>query len=1172
MQIREIYNLSIDRPINPAVVVSHRSPETIDAEIKEYIFTDELIENLYTLLHTTLTQSGRKTGIWVNGYYGSGKSHFIKYAHYCLEPATSGRAFEHYINAVEKYDTTRVGAHDNITRSNIELLRKAIRNANVSNIMFNVEDETDDGSGERLTRIFLDMLNKHRGYNSNDIPLAILLEKQLDRKGVFETFKERIKKDLGFDWVENAAQIASFALSSILTIAKELIPEMDIESLATKLSNPETYKVSVAGSLIPEFKDFLKGKEPGFRLIFLVDEVSQYIGKKRELLGNLQSIIERVSDDCNGQIWIACTAQQTLDEVTRSVDGTPDPQDEFGKILGRFDTRISLQSNDASFITQKRVLDKNSTGIKALQEIYHKNEDYIHNQFKIRHELYKGYETDEDFILAYPFVPYQFKLIAHVFDAFQQLKYVIKEVKDNERSVISITHFTAQQHANDELGLFMPFDAFFNSQFITNLTHRGQRALQNALALNYVKEEPFAMRVVHCLFMISNLLPGMQQTFPSNIDNLTVLMMNVLDQNRNELQTRITEVLNKLQEENIIREEKGSYFFFNEDEIDVQNLIKSQTLTLDDRLSVFDEYFRKMTRLTPTISYGRNDFKVGYWVDDKEFFRRADVKLTVMIYDQSDLSRKALEHSNTDLVIAFSEQFYSDHNLRNDFEWNCKTRKFFQNNADAATGERAKTIENFRIRNESLEGRIRSKFERIFQTLRMVSGQFVWESNHISGSQPPERLKNILEKHLERIYKYEKLSHLYARNQLELKTSASQKQTLMPNLSPAEEMVDTFITNHADQITVEELVRNFEKPPFGWRAEALLDILVHLVKKRKREFSYHNRPRFEIVDFINKAVISSERPVCVVKKGEEIDQSALDQAVMDYRDIFNQDLAASTDGNELYETLLAKLKAHENLNAGFEEEYYGNYPFGLAFHELGKLLNRWTGIRDPKTLFDTLHHEKQEAKIAFDNAKGMSDFSTRMRKDFDAIRKFIDANKENFSELMPAEQHKAEQLVQLLQSSDPRRDFRHCVKASEELKKALSDLTNQLRQDLVLVYENIFDELEAELAKNNIPDKHVIADRISIFSKINGLKSVPQLKNQKLNAANFKSGQLEAILNFASRKNEQETGTRVGEPEVLYITGIVSTIRNDEEMEIFITRIRQDIQALLKQNKTIIIK
>lgn len=146
MLLRDIYARKIDREINPAVVVSDKKKDTIVAEIKEYVFTDELIEKLYLIVDTVLNKKIGKTGIWINGYYGSGKSHFIKFVHYLLDSETSDEAFEAFEKGIENYDTTKPGSNDNITLSNLRILKKRVSASNSDNILFNVEDETDDGS------------------------------------------------------------------------------------------------------------------------------------------------------------------------------------------------------------------------------------------------------------------------------------------------------------------------------------------------------------------------------------------------------------------------------------------------------------------------------------------------------------------------------------------------------------------------------------------------------------------------------------------------------------------------------------------------------------------------------------------------------------------------------------------------------------------------------------------------------------------------------------------------------------------------------------------------------------------------------------------------------------------------------------------------------------------
>ena len=107
--------------------------------------------------------------------------------------------------------------------------------------------------------------------------------------------------------------------------------------------------------------------------------------------------------------------------------------------------------------------------------------------------------------------------------------------------------------------------------------------IKRALDLDFVEENSFEQRVVFVLFMISNLLDEMKIIFPTNLDNLTALLLNQPDVNRLELQSEIQGVLDRLLKNNIIREEDGQYHFFKEDEIEVANLIQNTTISTDDR-------------------------------------------------------------------------------------------------------------------------------------------------------------------------------------------------------------------------------------------------------------------------------------------------------------------------------------------------------------------------------------------------------------------------------------------------------------------------------------------------------------------------------------------------------------------------------------------------------------
>jgi len=1170
MIIKEIYDLPIEREIKSAVVVSDQKAETIKAEIEEYVFTNDIIEKLYKFLDTFINQNKNKTGVWINGYYGSGKSHFIKYINYCLNPDTREKAFEHYLKYVGglKDDFT------DVTLSNVTNLKNKIAGLNIDNIMFNVEDETDDGSGERLTRIFLNMFFKFQGYNPNNIPLAILFEKYMDSKGKFEEFKQVLKEKTEFDWDEGAADYASFELNTVLEIAKGLVPELDIVSLHPKLSDPDTYKVGINATLIPQFKEYLANKGKNYRMLFLVDEISQYIGSNKEILLNLQNIIERINVECNNQVWIACTAQQTLEEVSSST-GSNDMNDEFGKILGRFavENRISLDSTDAAYITQKRVLNKNAKGEETLMKMYASSNEAIQHQFQMNHSLYKGFGSEDDFILGYPFVPYQFKLIAQVFDAFQNLGYVIKEVKDNERSVIGITHFTAMENANKNVGEFIPFDAFYNNQFSTNMTYRGRHAVDNAFSLPYIKSNAFASRVVKTLFMISNLPDSTKVTFPSNLDNLIVLMMTSIDQNKLQLKKDIKDVLERLVSENIIREERNSYFFYTEDERDLTQLIKNQILNFDDKLISFDSFIRPILKVDWKHRIGFKDFKIGYAVDDKEFLRGGDVKVTVVLTDKTAIANRAISNRPEELLISINEWFDSERNLASDFEWFAKAEKYFLNNTDSATGARAQTLDLFKTRNMALRDKIHGKIVQKFPETRFISGNTIIESSEINGSRIQDRYKQLLEKHINSVYKYLLLAEDYAHNAAELRREAVNTQVSAPFLTSAEQTVDDFISTNGNTITIHDLVKHFTVKPFGWPDTAIIHMALMLKKKKKRDLVFNNQPRYPEKDFAEKALSSAERNKCEVKLGEEIDQSLIDKAIQDYRDIFNEDIALTTDGNELYDNLVSKLSKKRLFFKVYEEAYLGSYPFGKKFKELANILDDWAATRDPKRLFTNLHSNKSTTAKLIDDCKTIIDFMERAEEHYTKIISFMDNNSDNINSLGDDEKEKGNKIAQYLMSDDPVNNFRHIKKAYEELKKALSDLVKQLIDKAKSEYNQVFDELEAEAKRCAITEPNVYADRSSTIGSIGKLKVISEIRLKIANASNYRAEQLETILKYAkSRKVKKPDAPKVNDPETIYLSKTAKVIHSKEEMEEYLSDMRKKMTRILDNEKTIIIK
>lgn len=160
MKFKDLYERGLDRKVNPAVSASDLSEETVHTEIEEYVFTQEIIVNLYNILTNIRLNQGSHVGIWINGYYGSGKSHFLKYTSYCLSGKYSKKAFERLIDATQQMllgdkDTSTLEIAG-VSLSDLRDLQNWYENkADVEMVMFNIGD-VHDANVDRSTLLPMD--------------------------------------------------------------------------------------------------------------------------------------------------------------------------------------------------------------------------------------------------------------------------------------------------------------------------------------------------------------------------------------------------------------------------------------------------------------------------------------------------------------------------------------------------------------------------------------------------------------------------------------------------------------------------------------------------------------------------------------------------------------------------------------------------------------------------------------------------------------------------------------------------------------------------------------------------------------------------------------------------------------------------------------------------------
>ena len=150
MQIAQLFVKSISRPINGVVKADELDESSIWQELDEFVVTRELdghFRHFFSTYcdaidHPNDTSVAGKTGIWISGFFGCGKSHFLKVLSYLLKndahshDGQSKRAVEFFESKIK--DAMIFGDIQRAVASNTDV------------ILFNIDSKAvQDASGRR---------------------------------------------------------------------------------------------------------------------------------------------------------------------------------------------------------------------------------------------------------------------------------------------------------------------------------------------------------------------------------------------------------------------------------------------------------------------------------------------------------------------------------------------------------------------------------------------------------------------------------------------------------------------------------------------------------------------------------------------------------------------------------------------------------------------------------------------------------------------------------------------------------------------------------------------------------------------------------------------------------------------------------------------------------------
>jgi hypothetical protein len=1165
MKIQQLYEREIDRRIDPAVVVSDMNDYNVHQEIDEYVFTSGITKNMYKFLNAVANKKVGKTGVWISGYYGSGKSHFIKYLFYCLNSQFGAKALDRFKESVKELDPL-----DEPTLNDATTLIRNIEKISFDEIIFNIDavSKQEQDSKRRITEVLINQLNKFRGYNDTNASLALYVEKHLDEIGAFDKFKARIKQEFSEEWDGNQIQFLNMFLDRVIEIACEFDAKLDKQALRDSISGTQDFTIEY---LISQIKGFLDEKDANYRLLFIMDEVSQYIGTDTNLLLNLQTIVEEVGSKIGTRVWLVCTAQQDLSNL---ISNTERRTEDFGKIMGRFETMISLESTDAAYITKRRVLDKNSSGIEELLGFYQSHKGDIENQFVFDHDLYQNFENRDDFTLTYPFIPYQFRLISDVFETFSNVGYVGEGVKNTERAILGITHFTAGLCKEKEVGYFVPFDLFFNDKLEMNLTHHARNIRDRAFHIEEVAKDPFGKRVVNALFMISNLSDSQSVNFPANAEHLALLLTDAVDTPKQEMQDKVRRVLDVLVKKNIIQESEGKYRFLKEDEIEVATLIKNTPVTSEDRLSRFyQDVIQKLVNPSPSVPFGNNNFKISIKVDDKEYGGRADFDLTFAVYTADDIEHRVHSVPSHDLVICINEALKHDAELKEKLLEYTRTQKYIQTHSANATGTRSKTIQAFKETNQLLLKEIHTRFERLFLNTPVISNNNIIDAKDLNGASVSARYKDMLERHMRETYRMHDMSNGYATSNAALITNAESKQKVLPGLSPAEEEVNNKIRLLGEGPSVADVIKQFEKDPYGWKDISTLDMLLQLGKKGNRRFEWRSE-EIDLVTFVNKALNSRERDAINIytekaHSTEEVD--AFKNAVN--HTIFNENIisVSTTDFKDAIEAFQLALK--KKLEKANElKEAHANQPFAAHLRKYHGALADIYQSRNNEVVFAEVTARQHELSKLRDTYMAVEEFVNDQLSNYSQIKTFARENKTNFDSLDETLQARAAELIAYFDDdSEPWETFPAKRQLYKELSAAIKARVDALQKDVLELFQGIFKEIEERRQSLKIDEAHLTTDAESFLKRIRQTKNIGELEVLEVTASSLKAENFKRLEDYHAKREAEKAGKKYKQSISVSLAAEMkpTTISTPEELDAYLEELRNKLMVKLGKNEKI---
>lgn len=1020
MKIQQMFLKPIDRTIEG--VIKADDLEQLKLEVEEYVLTNEVSRQLDDLLDAYTDYEGAN-GVWISGFFGSGKSHLLKMLALLFENrVVDGKTTLDYFLPKCQDDAMRQGK----LKKTCEIPSKSI--------LFNVDQKADTintGETDALLAVFVKVFNELCGY-CGKFGYVAQFERDLDEKGQYEAFQKAYHSIAGEEWKDSREKII---------LRKEKVAKAyaqvanDSQSAHQNIVDAyrQDYKLSIE-DFADQVQKYIKSQPPKFRLNFFVDEVGQYIGSSVKLMTNLQTIAESLHTKCRGQSWIFVTSQEQMDTILGDMNQTM--TNDFTKIQARFKNRIKLTSQNVDEVIQKRLLKKNAEGEKIAYALYEDQKNNFGTLFTFTDGAmtYQNYRDRQHFCDCYPFIPYQFTLFQSSIESFSQHNaFEGKHSSVGERSMLGVFQDVIKKLALKESGELAPFDMMFEG-IRSQMKSAIQKSIQNA---ENNLEDQFAIRVLKALFLVKYI-----KSFNATPRNIRVLLQGNLNADLMELEKKIDSALTLLDQQTYIQRNGEVYEYLTDEEKDIEEEIKTTDVDQADinkRLAelLFDGIIKDTKIRSPETN---QDFPFTRKLDDHIIGKEYELSINFIspFNDSADnISQlKANSLGKGELVIALPQ----DSRLISDLMMFHKTEKYIKINRGTNQKQEVQMILSLKAtQNNERDRQIQALVkELVGKSVVIASGREI----QLNGEDPKTRVvKGFLALVTDM---YPNLSMISATSYKEddiRKYLDITKDSLLggdlTDLTEAEaEMLNWIHANKNSGVLtkMKSSVDYFSKRPYGWYLAAIqcvaamlcgrgkIEIRVdaNILEGNELEHALRNTQAFPNMIMNPQATFSANQ----VKRLKDFSSSFFDQPT------------SSIDAKQLAMEVKENFR---NLLTIINENHaqIHDYPFMKALDEPIQDIEELIGKDYSYYLIDLPGQDEQWLKVKEDVLDPIRRFMTRKSKEiYDDASQFTEEQGPNF---LNVGNGRAKELKDLLNSED-------CFRGDKI--KSIKTLVDQLQSEI----------------------------------------------------------------------------------------------------------------------------